>query len=69
MTTHEAAELALDLTRQLRAVRAERDAYRLLAHRAIAYASTLLRDLTRTEERYQRLRDEQRGARQTTEAA
>jgi hypothetical protein len=69
VTTNEAAELALDLTHQLRAIRAERDAYRLVAYRAIAYASTLLRDLTRTEERYHRLLDERRSIGQTTEAA
>ena len=76
MTAREASELLVDLTQHLSAARtdlrevhAERDAYRLVAQQAIAYASKLARDLTRTEQRYRNLLDEYRRSRRREEAA
>jgi hypothetical protein len=69
VTVSEAAALVVDLTRELRAAQAERDAHRLVAQQAITYAHTLQRDLACTTERYHRLLDEQRRGRRSPEAA
>jgi hypothetical protein len=63
VTTTEAVDLVLDLTRQLARARSEHDVFRLIAQQAIHHAATLHRELTRVEERYHRLLDESRGAR------
>ena len=60
MTTAEACDLVVDLTRELALTRGERDAYRLLAQQAIHYAADLQRELARLEDRYHRLLDERR---------
>jgi hypothetical protein len=64
MTTSEACQLVVDLTRQLADVRAERDAHRTLVSAALTQLYNLTRELERERAARQRLLNEYRALRE-----
>jgi hypothetical protein len=74
VTTNEAAELLVDLTRQLARARAERDSWQMLARLAVHHCAALTRDLQMVDRRqyvYRRFPEEMGdvAARQNAEVA
>jgi hypothetical protein len=64
MTITEACDLVVDVTRELSAVRAERDAWRFVARAAINHGHDIHIELDRLRARYHQLLDERRQRRQ-----
>ena len=63
MTVAEACELLVAATREISAVRGERDAYRLVCQAAIHYAHDVHTELERLRASHQRLLEEFRSSR------